>query len=460
MLAERYDPFLVALSYVVALVGSYTALAMCARVTTASRRVRAPWLVGGAFAQATGIWGMHFTGMLALSLPVPIAYEVGLVILSFLIAFAGAITAQLLTQTLFLSPRALGAGGLAIGAGIAGLHYTDMAAMRMPARTHYAWSLVVASVAVGIVFGLSSLWIARRFQRDDPCRPLWKQWMGALVMGVAIVGQHYTGMAAADFEAVPEMRQSSSLIAIPQRQLPETVLMSTLAILGVALGGAGVDRRRGARVALSQRLLAAQEHERRRISSLLHDDVGQLLTALRLNLQRFPSEQQHVPIVADSLALLDEALSRVRALSLELRPSVLDDLGLAAAIGWYANRQAERAGYTLVIEENVGDRRFPEAIENASFRIVQQALTNIARHGQASLVRIVLRENARTLEVLVNDDGVGFDVADARRRAEAGESLGLLGMLELAALAGGTVAIVSASGTGSTVRVRLPLSAA
>lgn len=209
---------------------------------------------------------------------------------------------------------------------------------------------------------------------------------------------------------------------------------------------------------VSRRLLAEQETERGRISRVLHDDVGQLLTALRLNLERLTlRERDDEAVIRDSIGLVDETLTHVRALSVELRPTVLDDLGLGEAVAWYANRQAERAGYAIVVEQALGEGRLPEAIETAGFRIVQQAVTNIARHAKAKNVRIVLRRDSQTVELAVVDDGIGFDVPDARIRSQAGESLGLVDMTELAYMAGGILTITSTKGKGSTVRVQFPM---
>ena len=249
---------------------------------------------------------------------------------------------------------------------------------------------------------------------------------------------------------------STSRPAVPAARLPRAVMSSTLAILALALAAAGADRRRTARAVVSQRLLAAQENERRRIARGLHEDVGQTLTALRLNLDRIPKSNENATIISDSLSLVDGALAHVRALSVELRPSVLDDLGLAAAVEWYAKRNAERAGYEVTVENAIGALRLPETIETASFRIIQQALTNIARHAKARHVRITLERTGREVIITIADDGIGFDVPAARAAAEAGASLGLLSMRETATLAGGVPSLVSSPGQGTTVRVRFP----
>ena len=208
---------------------------------------------------------------------------------------------------------------------------------------------------------------------------------------------------------------------------------------------------------VSRRLLAAQETERRRIARVLHEEVGQLLTALRLNLQRAGPDRGDGGVIKDSIGLIDEALKHVRDLSVELRPVVLDDLGLADAVAWYANRHAERAGYDVVVDQHLGEGRLPEPIETASFRIVQQALTNIARHADAKHVHIVLNRQPDSVELSVVDDGIGFDVRAARARSQAGERLGLVDMSELAYMAGGVLTVTSTQGEGSTVRVQFPV---
>jgi signal transduction histidine kinase len=458
MLPARYDPFLVVLSFVVAVSGSITALRMGARVGTHGGRPLYRWMIGGAFAQAVGIWGMHFTGMLAFSLPVPIAYEVGRMALSFVVAFIGALLAVHLTQRHTLRTVWLGAGGVAIGAGISGLHYTDMAAMRMAAVTRYSAPLVLASILFACVSGLLSLRFGRQHRHDDPRQPRRMLLASGIVMGIAIVGQHYTGMSAARFFPGPDTRLSARGRIVPQEELPRAVVISTFAILLAALAAASSARRRSAHALVSQRILEAREDERRRIARGLHEDLGQTLTALRINLQRL-SPRDDASLVEESVTLVDDSLARVRALSVELRPSVLDDLGLGAAVEWYAKRSAERVGYTVVVDNGLNSVRLPAMIETAGFRIIQQALTNIARHAKARRVVITLVREPHELALTVNDDGDGFDVAVARARAEAGDSLGLLDMRETASLAGGTLSLSSSVGRGATVRARFPIAA-
>ncbi|MBI4499841.1 MAG: PAS domain S-box protein [Gemmatimonadetes bacterium] len=212
--------------------------------------------------------------------------------------------------------------------------------------------------------------------------------------------------------------------------------------------------------ALSQRLIEVQETERRSLARELHDEVGQLLTALKLTLQavqRSRSMARTRALVREGLGLLDQCLQQVRSLSLELRPSLLDDLGLGPALRWYLDRQSERAGFAAHLEDQLNDRRLPSEVETTCYRVAQEALTNVARHARAREVRVTLAQRDGHVQLRIRDDGVGFDVAHGRERAAAGESLGLLSMEERVSLAGGTFEVRSTPGSGSEVRVELPI---
>ena len=211
--------------------------------------------------------------------------------------------------------------------------------------------------------------------------------------------------------------------------------------------------------ALSRRVLEVQEAERRRVALELHDELGQSLTAIKINLQlqeRF-KDQSPSDLYADNLRIVDDALQQVRRVAMALRPSMLDDLGLAPALHWMAGQTAERHGFAVRLQAaRLPGRLLPE-IETACFRIVQEALTNIARHAQAPHVEIDLRYDDDTLELSVQDDGRGFDLAAMRERAVAGGSIGVLGMQERATLIGGQLHIESTPGLGSTVRLKCPV---
>lgn len=210
--------------------------------------------------------------------------------------------------------------------------------------------------------------------------------------------------------------------------------------------------------ALSQRVLEVQEIERRRVAVELHDELGQALTALKINLQLSERFKERAPpdLPAQNLRILEDTLQQVRRLAMALRPSMLDDLGLAPALKWLAEQSASRGVFTVDFSYDREPVRLAADIETACFRIVQEALTNIARHANPQHVQITLRREADELTLCVQDDGCGFDLAAMRERAVAGGSLGVLGMQERASLIGGQLEFVSSPGQGCTIELRCP----
>ncbi len=210
---------------------------------------------------------------------------------------------------------------------------------------------------------------------------------------------------------------------------------------------------------ISRRLVEVQEVERRRVARELHDEVGQALTAVKINLQAI-QQNPDAPVAAlrlqDSIAVVERALQQVRNISLDLRPSLLDDLGLVAALRWYVDNQAQRAGLTSYFSATPSDLRLPTDVETACFRVAQEAITNIIRHARATIVEVGLRSTGHGVRLVIRDDGVGFDVAAALERAGRGESLGLLGLHERVTMAGGRVDIHSIPSKGTEVRAWFP----
>jgi signal transduction histidine kinase len=209
-------------------------------------------------------------------------------------------------------------------------------------------------------------------------------------------------------------------------------------------------------------LIEAQEAERRRIARDLHDVVGQMLTAVKLSLEATRERQSDFawPDVADAIAMVDRALDQVRAFALDLRPAILDDLGLVAAVRWLLSRQARDVGYraTLIADRLVPPK--PTEVESACFRVAQEALTNVARHARATQVDITISDVGGELALEVEDNGTGFDVRRAIDAARHGANLGLIGMQERVELVGGRFQIASAPGQGTLVRARFPVTGA
>lgn len=211
---------------------------------------------------------------------------------------------------------------------------------------------------------------------------------------------------------------------------------------------------------LSHRLVEVQETERRQIARELHDEVGQTLTVAEMHLQsalekaESPAMEEHL---VESIQAVEQVQDQVRNLSLNLRPSMLDDLGLEPALRWYTNRSATAAKIDCAFRADPLEKRLEPIIETECFRVGQEALTNVTRHSGASRVQVELRCDSQQLHLRVKDDGIGFDVGEVRDRAVRGSSLGLLSMEERATLAGGGLQILSAPGRGTEVHAWFPL---
>ena len=211
---------------------------------------------------------------------------------------------------------------------------------------------------------------------------------------------------------------------------------------------------------LSRRLVEAQETERRHLARELHDEIGQALTVAQLNLQALvqsPGAKTLAPRLKESLRVIDRVLEQVHDISLNLRPSILDDLGLEPALRWFTKRQAALMGLKVRFHADALEQRLDPMIETECFRIAQGALTNVVRHAQAKTLSVELRQEAGQLHLRVRDNGIGFDVRAAWDEAARGATLGLLSMEERAALAGGGLELKSAPGKGAEVHVWFPL---
>jgi PAS domain S-box-containing protein len=211
---------------------------------------------------------------------------------------------------------------------------------------------------------------------------------------------------------------------------------------------------------LSRRLFQVQEDEKRHMARELHDEIGQALTAAKINLQsaqRVDDPADLARRLDESIGILDGLLQQTRRLSLDLRPPLLDDLGLVPTLRSYVDEQAQRAGFRVTFFADPRLERLSAEIETACFRVAQQALTNATRHAQARNVNVELHLAPQALHLIVRDDGAGFDVKAAEERGRRGESFGLPGMRERLSLVGGELDLKSILGRGTEVHAFLPL---
>ena len=240
-LIGSYNYALVALSVLIAMFASYAALDLASRVTAAGGWTRAVWLLGGAGAMGTGIWSMHYIGMLAFVLPVPVAYHWPTVLLSLFAAILASVIALYVVSRQKMGAFRAFTGSVLMGAGIASMHYIGMAAMRLSAMCQFSSFLVVLSVVFAVLISLAALWITFHL-RDEKAGIGWRKIAGAVVMGAAIPVMHYTGMAAASFTP-SGMPADLSRAVSPSTLGTAGIAAVTLIVLGLALLTSWVDRR-------------------------------------------------------------------------------------------------------------------------------------------------------------------------------------------------------------------------
>jgi PAS domain S-box-containing protein len=292
-----------------------------------------------------------------------------------------------------------------------------------------------------------------------------------------IIGKHFSNFIAPShlkyarenlcrkLDEQPETTYEAEIVSKTGRRTPVEVSSRLVYENGQPVGVQGTARdiseRKQTQEALrlySRALIEAQETERQRIARELHDEIGQVLTAVRINLQTAKTSRNAAEAdnhIEDSIRVTDEALRQVRDLSLDLRPPHLDDFGLTTALRWLIDRFSQRMGIVTEFEANDGEQRLATETETACFRIAQEALTNVARHAKAKRVSVSLNRNRDQLFLIVKDDGVGFDVNALKDSKPV--ALGLRGMKERAKAVGGLIDIDSADGKGTQVRARFPI---
>lgn len=194
LLSMTYNPLIVVLSIIIAILASYIALIFAGKISEAEGRAKGYWLFSGSFVMGAGVWSMHFIGMIALRAPLPVTYDLTITALSFLASLFASFIAFLITMPVNIRPRRVAVGGFIMGSGIITMHYTGMAAMNLNASMSYDNTLVFVSVIIAYAASVAALILFIRF-RDKKRAHLYK-WLSAFVMGIAISGMHYTGMAA------------------------------------------------------------------------------------------------------------------------------------------------------------------------------------------------------------------------------------------------------------------------
>jgi signal transduction histidine kinase len=280
--------------------------------------------------------------------------------------------------------------------------------------------------------------------------PFWMTWWFRIGGAVALLG-----LVSAVFRArmLSLERRNRELVSLQSAR--EKALLEARASQEALHGAYGRLR------ALTRQLEDAKEEEKRSIARELHDELGQLLSAIKINLKalgRMPdTSAERSDRIVDAIALVDDMIGHVRAMALDLRPPLLDELGLVAALRGYAEGQSVRTGVAIGVEANAGAETLRPETAIAAFRIVQQAVHNTLQHAAATQITVSVRADANRLLLSARDDGRGFDVAETLQRAASGRHLGLLGMRERVEALGGRLEIESAPGQGTEIRASVPL---
>lgn len=215
-----------------------------------------------------------------------------------------------------------------------------------------------------------------------------------------------------------------------------------------------MERTEQALMSLRRKLVEVQEEERRNIARDLHDEIGQVLTGLKLLLEASDGAPSGAEVGRrQAIDLVDDLMRKVRDLSLDLRPSMLDEMGLVPTLHWMVRRYSSQTGVDVELAHDTLDGRLGDSVETAAYRIVQEALTNVARHASTDSARVSLHQANGTLGIVVEDDGAGFDPEEVFSRSSL---VGLAGVRERAQLLGGTLQVESGEGEGTRVRVTLP----
>lgn len=506
MLNGYYETPLVLVSILVAIVASYSALSLAGRVAETKGRAMVAWTVGGAIAMGSGIWAMHFVGMLAFRLPIPIAFDIPITLVSLLLPIAASGLALWQVHQAHLSRSRLAASALLMGAGINAMHYTGMAAMRMEPGIDYDPLLFALSVLIAILASALALWIAFRLRRNTP--HVWLPRIGAaVVMGCAIVGMHYTAMAAARFPAGSVCMAARG--GVHQGGLALLVVLASFGVLGLALLASVVDARMEANariLAITQATAAERqqllERERaardqaERLSAMKDEFLATLSHELRtpLNailgwagmLQRGTPDAATLQRALQTIErnaraqgqLIDDLLDMSRIVAgtvrLDVQPVNLARV-VEAALGTVHPAAAAKS---IVLRVDVADQR--QADERLDVRAdpgrLQQVLWNLLANAvkftpAGGSVEVRLQRDGADALVQVIDSGIGITpdflphVFDRFRQQDAsttrqhgGLGLGLAIARQLVELHGGTIAAASpGSGAGTCFSVRLPL---
>ena len=481
---QHYHHGLVALSLVVAILASYAALTLAIRIRLSTGWATRGWLLGGGFAMGLGIWAMHFVGMLALSLPVPITYDLPITLLSLVVVVAVSTCALSIASKATASRPALLVAGIAMGLGICAMHYIGMAAIRITPGITYRPGWVLGSVLIAVAASFAAIWIvftARAEGRWSRYRSI----LGAIGMGLAIAGMHYAGMAAARF---PADATTDAAGLIDKQWLAGAVATTSAFVLIASLLLSYLEARAAKHSARIHASLAEEQESSRAkdvflamLGHELRNPLASISNAVYL-LERVDPASAQAKFSRDIIArqaghlsrIVDDLLDVGRAvsgkLSLNMQPM---ELGPAVEAAVAALRTAG------TLQDRRVDCRCAAVWINGDRTRIEQVVTNLVRNavqhtGPGDAITIQVLQEDRACRLIVSDNGEGMDAqtcaqafdlfyqADqALDRGRGGLGLGLTLVRRIVEMHGGAAGIESAGpGKGSASTIRLPRIAA
>ena len=515
MLAGYYDTPLVLVSIFIAIVASYSALSLAGRVTESRGRAMLAWTVGGAIAMGSGIWAMHFVGMLAFQLPIEIAFDTPITMVSLLLPIAASGLALWQVSRADLGRTRLALSALLMGAGINAMHYTGMAALRMQPGIVYDPWLFALSVLIAIVASALALWIAFRLRSTTPWRWLPRPAAragAAVVLGFAIVGMHYTGMAAASFPAGSVCMAARD--GVQHGGLAILVVIASFCLLSLALMASVFETRMEANARiLGMSEVTAAEREQVLVRERAARDQAEHLSAMKDEFLATLSHELRTPLGAIlgwagmlQRGVKDEATLRRGLDAIErnarAQGQLIDDLlDMSRIVSGTLRLDVQRIDPLTVVEAALGTVQPALLAKQIALRTdlagwqgelrgdihgdpgrLQQVLWNLLSNAvkftpQGGSVQVVLAREGQEVVIRVRDSGIGIAPAflpyvfDRFRQQDAsitrrhgGLGLGLAIARQLVELHGGTIAVDSAGEStgeraGTTFTLRLPLAA-
>lgn len=326
-------------------------------------------------------------------------------------------------------------------------------------RTSIFTKVLVANATIVVIGSLLAVWLATK-AASGQVAPVAEAWL--VTAGLIIsLGINYAILRVAFLPldalqgTLDRVRRGDFSARVPEVEGDPDIeqVVSTANLM--------LDRLEEHRQAVAAQILRALEEERKRIARELHDETSQSLTSILVNLETMEKQMTDLPDeIAARLRLTKEiaqrTLDETRRLMYDLRPSVLDDLGLVPALRWFITQRVQPYGLQVDFQVSGLEQRLPEELETALFRIMQEAITNVVKHAKARQIRVAMVREPGQITGEVKDDGAGFNPVHIVGRTEKERGLGLFGMQERAGLVGGTVQIESTPGRGTRVTVTVP----